>query len=116
MERKLNVLVSSGDISSEFGKEITKGYLGSNGTIFADKKMTQPHAVSIIIQSGSRTSSNVLAHEGGHSFAIAINPAEYLKISNNTGPIDCQTSPIQYINKDAMEWQNHYDKLKRTQR
>jgi RHS repeat-associated protein len=103
--KNLDIVVTTAS-ASDFGGGVTKSTINSiTGNIDGNKtETTIGGSVSI--------TSNVLAHEFGHSASIATNPLGYQTDVANSPDHNCQDSANRNgtISKNAVDWQEQYDK------
>ncbi|WP_300094889.1 RHS repeat-associated core domain-containing protein [Flavobacterium sp.] len=104
-ERSIDIIVNEGKASG-YGGAFTQTAFNTDGNI---------HSINTILDFRLiKPVSNVLAHEAGHAYNNAQNPAEARKditTHNCQDPANRNT----FQSKTAMDWQERYDRLKSLQ-
>lgn len=105
--KNVDVVVNTNDASDYGGGKTGVVNVDASGNIAGNKIYTT------IGYSVSAT-SNVLAHEFGHGYALAANPISYFSAMRSSPDFNCQdpSSRGSLLSTTAIEWQERYDRLR----
>ncbi len=108
-EINVDVVVKGGITGEHMGGFTSLAVNSTTGNISGN-------SINITISANFGISSNVLAHEFGHSFTIASNPVGY-KDAFSVGH-NCQdpANRNSFISKTAVDWQERFDDLRKARK